>query len=215
MRPFESFAGVAAHLPQANVDTDQILPARFLKTVTRAGLAQGLFADLRADPAFVLNRAPWNRAEILVAGANFGCGSSREHAPWALLDFGIRCVVAPGFADIFAINCLKNGLLAVTLDPGAVARLLREVAVAATSALAVDLPGQTVTASSGEVHRFWIDPATKRRLAEGADDVARTAGHEAAIAAHEHRRRRERPWLCAPTVPPEARLWTAPELEGG
>lgn len=170
MEKFSTLTAVAAPLPMINVDTDMIIPKQFLKTTARRGLARGLFFDWRSDADFVLNQPRYQGASILVAGENFGCGSSREHAPWALLDFGIRCVIAPSFGDIFYNNCCKNGLLPIRL-----ARPPFEV-----SELAVDLEGQTVGGT-----QFEIDPYRKQCLLLGLDDIALTLQHEADITAYE------------------------------
>ncbi|MGE7964018.1 3-isopropylmalate dehydratase small subunit [Pseudomonas sp. NPDC089918] len=201
MKPFQHITGVAAALPLANIDTDKILPARFLKTIRREGLADGLFAVLREDPAFVLNRSPWHRAEILVALDNFGCGSSREHAPWALLDFGIRCIIAPGFADIFYNNCFKNGILPVVLPRDQVDALLESVSAPKLARLEIDLPKQTVQLADGRIFCFSTDPARKRALLEGLDDIGNTLTFEDKIAAFEAARRESQPWL--PPIPTE------------
>ena len=200
MQPFTRIEAVAAPLMRANIDTDMIIPKQFLKTVTRTGLARGLFHELKTradgspDPDFVLNRAPYAGAEILIAGPNFGCGSSREHAPWALLDQGIRCVIASSFADIFYNNCFKNGILPLIL-PQPVVEALADQARGGNHRFVIDLPGQTVTAPDGTVHRFDMDPARKTVLVEGLDDIGLTLKHADAIAAHEDRRRLATPWL--------------------
>ncbi|HXE31009.1 MAG TPA: 3-isopropylmalate dehydratase small subunit [Terriglobales bacterium] len=172
MQPFTRLEGRVIPLDRANVDTDQIIPKQFLKTLSRQGLSRGLFFDWRRDPAFVFNQPGYQGASILVAGENFGCGSSREHAAWALLDFGIRCVIAPSFGDIFYNNCCKNGLLPIRLaqPPFGAERLT------------VDLARQTVDGAP-----FAIDPYRKHCLLEGLDDIAITLRHEAAIAAYEAR----------------------------
>ncbi len=165
MQPFNRLEGVAAPLPLANVDTDQIIPARFLKTVERAGLGKGLFAGLRFEadgaekPDFVLNQPAYRQAKVLIAGDNFGCGSSREHAPWALMDFGIRCVIAPSFADIFANNCLNNGMLLITLPQAEVDALIDE-AKGGNHVFAIDLEAQTVSAPGGAT---TPSPSTRAR----------------------------------------------------
>jgi 3-isopropylmalate/(R)-2-methylmalate dehydratase small subunit len=201
MQAFTTLTGIAAPLDMINVDTDMIIPKQFLKTIKRTGLGSNLFDEMRYDqagaeiPDFVLNRAPYRNAEILVAGANFGCGSSREHAPWALLDFGIRCVVAPSFADIFYNNCFKNGILPVVLPEENCAALRRFAAEAPDPRLTADLPAQEIRKPDGTAHRFEIDPFRKRCLLEGLDDIALTLSHDADIDAYEDRLRRERPWL--------------------
>lgn len=193
MIPFVTLEGIAAPLPVANLDTDQILPKQFLKTITRSGLGKGLFYDFRFAPDgsaiadFILNRAPFNTARILIAGENFGCGSSREHAPWALLDFGIRCVIAPSFADIFYNNCFNNGLLPIVLPIDAVCALVAET-LGNGNDLRIDLPGQTVTTASGITYGFAIDPVGKRKLLNGLDPIGETLAYAAAITAFEAHR---------------------------
>ncbi len=200
MQPFIHLTGVAAPLPQANLDTDQIIPKQFLKTVEREGLGRGLFYDLRFDeagrprPEFVLNQPTYAGAKVLVVGENFGCGSSREHAPWALMDFGVRCVIAESFADIFYENCFSNGLLPVALPADAVAALADE-ARGGNHVFEIDLPSQTVTAPSGARFRFEIDPVRKRKLLEGLDAIGETLAHGVEIAAFEVRDAAARPWL--------------------
>ena len=203
MTPFTTLAGIAAPLAMANVDTDMIVPKQYLKTVRRTGLGAGLFAELRfhedgsekAD--FVLNREPWRRASILIAGENFGCGSSREHAPWALLDFGIRCILAPSFAEIFFANCANNGILAVALPADEVHALQRQAEDGAAR-FQVDLAAQTVAVSGGPTVAFQIEAERKHRLLAGLDAVALGLAREAQIAAFEARMAAERPWLAAP-----------------
>jgi 3-isopropylmalate dehydratase small subunit len=199
MQPFQKLEGRAAPLALANIDTDQIIPAPFLKTVERAGLGKGLFHGLRFDvdgrekPDFVLNQPAYRNSAILIAGDNFGCGSSREHAPWALLDYGVRCVIAPSFADIFFSNSANNGLLLITLPAGEVDALLDE-ARGGNHTFAVDLEAQTVTAPSGTVRRFEIDPDRKRKLLLGLDAVGETLQHRGAIDSFEEKRRLTQPW---------------------
>jgi 3-isopropylmalate/(R)-2-methylmalate dehydratase small subunit len=201
--PFTTLAGIAAPLPLANVDTDKIIPARFLKTIARTGLGRNLFASLRHDeqgrerPDFVLNQEPYRRAEILIAFENFGCGSSREHAPWALLDFGIRCVIAPDFADIFHNNCFKNGVLPVRLPRAVCERLMEDARMGANARLTVDLERQVVVRPSGEEIPFEIDPFRRHLLLNGLDDVGQTLQHAAAIASFEARQKAAQPWLYA------------------
>ncbi len=193
--------GVAAALPMANVDTDMIIPKQFLKTIRRTGLGRYLFHERRRTPegaeiaSFVLNRPPWRDARILVAGANFGCGSSREHAPWALADFGIRCVIAPSFADIFFTNSGKNGILLITLPEADVATLMRDAQAAETAALAVDLEAGTITRADGSVIVFDIDDHRRHCLLNGIDDIGLTLGRTAVIEAYEARTAALRPWL--------------------
>jgi 3-isopropylmalate/(R)-2-methylmalate dehydratase small subunit len=200
MQPFNRLDGKAAPLPIANVDTDQIIPKQFLKTVEREGLAKGLFYDLRFDeqgrpkPGFTLNRPEYAGAQVLIAGDNFGCGSSREHAPWALMDFGIRCVIAPSFADIFHGNCLNNGLLTVALAPEQVDELMDE-ARGGNHVFSVDLESQTVTAPSGKAYRFEIEPASKEKLLKGLDAIGETLMHAADIDVFEMKQALAKPWL--------------------
>ncbi len=198
MQKFTTLTGIAAPLAMMNVDTDMIIPKQFLKTIKRTGLGQFLFNDVRhmpdgtENPAFTLNRPPHRAAKILVTGANFGCGSSREHAPWALLDFGISCIIAPSFADIFFNNCFKNGLLPIVLPQAQVDQLMKLAEQGAE--LAVDLEAQTVIA--GEIKfSFTVDAFRKRCLLEGLDDIGLTEQHEGEIAAFEARRKSENPWL--------------------
>jgi 3-isopropylmalate dehydratase small subunit len=192
MQAFTTLSGPAIPFGASNVDTDVIIPARFLKTISRAGLGAGAFATLRATPDNVFDSHA--RAPILIAGANFGCGSSREHAPWALADLGIRVVISPGFADIFAGNAFKNGLLLVTLPQDAVDRLM---AVAADGeAITIDLENQVVTTPFQDRFEFAMDPFRKHCLVNGLDEIGLTLGMDAAIAAHEARAASERPWLA-------------------
>ena len=203
MEPFIKLSGVAAYLPLINVDTDMIIPKQFLKTIKRTGLGVSLFHDLRYDdaggekPDFVLNREPYRNAKILIAGDNFGCGSSREHAPWSLLDFGIRCVIAPGFADIFFNNCFKNGILPIVLPAEQVAALAEAATGGSNATFTVDLEAQTVTAPDGRVVAFDVDPFRKHCLIHGLDDIALTLEKAGAIDAFEQRQRSEHGWLYA------------------
>ena len=202
MTPFTHLDGRAAPLAMANVDTDQIIPKQFLKTIEREGLAKGLFYDLRFDgdgkakPDFVLNQPAYQGASVLVAGDNFGCGSSREHAPWALLDFGLRCVIAPSFADIFYNNCFENGLLPVALPEDAVKAIMDE-AKGGNHMVSVDLETQTVVSPSGRKFSFEIDPGRKEKLLKGLDAVGETLQHAGDISVYEERRKVMRPWLEA------------------
>jgi 3-isopropylmalate dehydratase small subunit len=202
MTPFTHLDGRAAPLAIANLDTDQIIPKQFLKRIDREGLGQGLFFDLRFDeagkekPDFVLNRPAYAGVKMLIAGDNFGCGSSREHAPWALLDFGVRCVIAPSFADIFYNNCFQNGLLPIILPDDQVKALMDE-AKGGNHLFSVDLEAQAVTAPSGARFSFQIDPARKQKLLRGLDAVGESLQHAAAIDAFEERRRLTRPWAAA------------------
>jgi 3-isopropylmalate/(R)-2-methylmalate dehydratase small subunit len=204
MKPFTTLTAVAAPLDMANVDTDRIIPVRFLRKLrsAQAGYDPYLFHDMRFDskgqenPDFVLNRAPWRRAGILVAGANFGCGSSREGAVYALLDWGIRAVIAPSFGDIHYANELQNGMLPVTL-PEEICRGLRDQLRARPGAtLAIDLPAQTVTDTEGTAHPFAIDPVYRERLLKGLDDIGLVLENTAAIEAFEKEYHAQRPWLA-------------------
>ncbi len=207
MEPFRKLEGVAAPLPMVNVDTDKIIPAHWLKTIKRTGLGVGLFETLRyredgsEDPDFVLNRDPWRRAVILITGENFGCGSSREHAPWALLDYGIRCVIAPSFADIFFNNCFKNGILPVVLPRETVDALMAEAEQAENPVFTVDLESQLILRPSGNAPvRFEIDPFKRHCLLEGLDDIGLTLQKAEKIERYEERLRREKPWLFRPAA---------------
>ena len=194
-------------MPLANVDTDKIIPARFLKTIARTGLGRNLFDSLRYDaagaerPEFVLNQAPYRDAGILIAHENFGCGSSREHAPWALLDFGIRCVIAPDFADIFHSNCFKNGILPVCLPRAVCDVLMADARMGGNARLTVDLQRQCVVRPSGEEITFTIDPLRRHLLLHGLDDVGQTLQHAAAIDRYEADVRGARPWLPSLATP--------------
>jgi 3-isopropylmalate dehydratase/3-isopropylmalate/(R)-2-methylmalate dehydratase small subunit len=200
MRAFIRLDGRAAPMPIANIDTDQIIPKQFLKTVEREGLGKGLFFDLRFDgeghekPDFVLNQPAFKGVNVLIAGENFGCGSSREHAPWALLDFGITCVIAPSFADIFYENCFQNGVLPVVLPDEQVRRLSAE-AKGGNHVFSVDLEAQTVTAPSGETFHFEIDAGRKEKMLKGLDSVGETLEHAGDIGVFEQQRKLARPWL--------------------
>ncbi|MDR3521240.1 MAG: 3-isopropylmalate dehydratase small subunit [Acidocella sp.] len=191
MDKFTVLTGAAAPLNMANVDTDKIIPARFLKTIKRTGLGKDLFSNLRYNddgsekPDFVLNQPKYRKAEILVAGENFGCGSSREHAPWALLDFGIRCVIAPSFADIFHGNCFKNGILPVVLPAEACEQLMADAALGTNARLTVDLARQVVVRPDGQEIHFEVDAFRKHCLLNGLDDIGLTLEHVAAIDTYE------------------------------
>ena len=203
MDKFDKLTGVAAPLPQINVDTDMIIPKQFLKTIKRTGLGKNLFDEMRynadgtENPDFVLNKPAYRNAQILVAGDNFGCGSSREHAPWALLDFGIRCVIAPSFADIFFNNCAKNGILAIALPQEQVDLLMDDAGRGANAVLTVDLEAQTITGPDGGTIHFEIDPHRKRCLLEGLDDIGLSLEKGDAIDAYEAKLKRSAPWLAA------------------
>ncbi|WP_213269343.1 3-isopropylmalate dehydratase small subunit [Hyphomonas sp.] len=205
MTPFIRLDGTAAPLmdkgkPMSNVDTDMIIPKQFLKTTERTGLAKGLFYELKTradgseDPGFVLNRPQYAKASILIAGDNFGCGSSREHAPWALADQGITCIIAPSFADIFHNNCYKNGILPVRLPAGVCEKLAAE-AGGPNHLFSVDLEAQTVTAPSGEVHAFEVDPGRKSNLMAGLDEIGASLTAASDIDRFEDQRRLATPWL--------------------
>lgn len=196
MQPFTTLTGIAAPLPMINVDTDMIIPKQFLKTIERTGLGKNLFDELRHNedgsdkPDFILNRAPWTSAQILVTGANFGCGSSREHAPWALLDFGLRCIIAPSFADIFFGNCFKNGILPITLPQDQVDQLMR--VAEAGQPLTIMLEQQEVTTPDGQAYGFTIDSFRKHCLLNGLDEIGLTLEHQTDISQFEQQRPR---WL--------------------
>ncbi len=200
MEKFTTLRGVAAPLAMINVDTDMIIPKQFLKTIHRSGLGKNLFDEMRYDddgaekPDFVLNRPAYREAVILVAGDNFGCGSSREHAPWALLDFGIRCVIAPSFADIFYNNCFKNGILPIVLPQAQVDLLMDDAERGANATVAVDLEAQQITGPDGGVVAFDIDPFRKHCLLNGLDDIGLTLQKAAAIGDYESRHNPEAPW---------------------
>jgi 3-isopropylmalate/(R)-2-methylmalate dehydratase small subunit len=202
MKAFTTLTAVGAPMPIANVDTDQIVPKQFLKGVERTGLGRGLMYDFRFDeqgkpkPDFVLNQPAYKGAGVLIVGENFGCGSSREHAPWALLDFGISCVIAPSFADIFYGNCFNNGLLPITLAKDEVAQLTDE-ARGANHVFSIDLTTQTVSSPSGKVFKFEIDPGRKTKLLEGLDDIGLSLKRRDAIDAFEARRKLAQPWMRA------------------
>lgn len=201
MEAFTVLEGKVAPLDRVNVDTDQIIPKQYLKTIKRTGLREGLFTDWRytsdGNPVdgFVLNQPRYDGASILLARDNFGCGSSREHAPWALLDHGFRCIVAPSFADIFFNNCFKNGMLPVVLQKAEVDRLFREVEAQSGYRLTVDLAAQTVTTPAGASFRFAVDRFRKDCLLNGLDEIGLTLQNAADIDAYEQRRKREAPWL--------------------
>jgi 3-isopropylmalate/(R)-2-methylmalate dehydratase small subunit len=201
MTPFTTLTGIAAPLPLINVDTDMIIPKQFLKTIQRSGLGKNLFDEMRYDtegheiPDFVLNRPAYRDAEILVSGDNFGCGSSREHAPWALLDFGIRCVIAPSFADIFFNNCFKNGILPIALAQEEVDLLMADAANGANARLTVNLADQTITRPDGSVISFEVDQFKKHCLLNGLDDIGLTMEKAAAIDSFEKSAAVQRPWV--------------------
>ena len=196
MEKFTVLNGLVVPLDRANVDTDQIIPKQYLSSIKRTGFAEGLFAEWRKDPGFVLNQSRFKGATILLGRKNFGCGSSREHAPWALMDGGFRCVIAPSFADIFFTNSFKNGFLPVVLAESEVDRLFHECAAFPGFRLVVDLEQQTVaTTDQSIVMRFDIDPFRKYCLLNGLDEIGLTLRHAEKIRAYEERRRAESPWL--------------------
>ncbi len=200
MEKFNTLQGIAAPFPMVNVDTDRIIPARFLKTIKKTGLGKNLFNELRYNedgsekPEFVLNKPAYRDARILVAGDNFGCGSSREHAPWALIDFGIRCVIAPSFADIFNNNASKNGMLLIALPQETVDKLMEDAEKGGNARLSVDLEKQQIVRPDGEVIDFDIDPFKKHCLLNGLDDIALTLQKDDRIGAFEEARKTAQPW---------------------
>ena len=191
MQPFTSLTGVAAPMPTVNIDTDQIIPKNYLKTIKRTGLGKGLFAEKRynddgsENPDFVLNKPAYRRAEVIVAGDNFGCGSSREHAPWALLDFGIRCVISTSFADIFYNNCFKNGVLPIKVSPEDLEKLMDDADRGANATLTIDLESQTIKGPDGGTLHFDIDPFRKHCLLNGLDDIGLTLEKDTKIGDYE------------------------------
>ena len=201
MQKFDKLTGVAAPLPMINIDTDMIIPKQFLKTIKRSGLGKNLFDELRFEPDgrekpdFVLNKPAYRKAQILVAGDNFGCGSSREHAPWALLDFGIRCIIATSFADIFYNNCFKNGILPIRLPREDVDKLMDDASRGANAVVSIDLEQQTITGPDGGRIAFAIDGFRKHCLLNGLDDIGLTLEKAAAIDGFEAKRRHAQPWL--------------------
>jgi len=201
MEKFTTLTGIAAPLPMINVDTDMIIPKQFLKTIKRTGLGKHAFDEMRYGdggkeiPEFVLNREPYRKASILVSYDNFGCGSSREHAPWALADFGFRCVIAPSFADIFFNNCVNNGILCIQLPKEQVEALVKDAELGANARFTVDLEAQTIARPDGSTITFEIEPHRKERLLNGVDFIGLTMQKDAAIASYEERRKTETPWL--------------------
>lgn len=201
MDKFTTLTGVAAPMPLVNIDTDMIIPKQFLKTIARTGLGKNLFDEMRYTqdgaeiPGFVLNQPAYRNAEILVAGDNFGCGSSREHAPWALLDFGIRSVISTSFADIFYNNCFKNGILPIVLPQEAVDMLMDDARKGANARMTVDLEAQTVTTSDGHSFSFDVDPHRKHCLINGLDDIGLTMEKATAIDKYESKAATLRPWV--------------------
>jgi 3-isopropylmalate/(R)-2-methylmalate dehydratase small subunit len=200
MQKFTKLTGVAAPLPIINIDTDMIIPKDYLKTIKRTGLGVGLFAEMRylddgsENPDFVLNKAAWRKAQILVAGDNFGCGSSREHAPWALLDFGIKCVISTSFADIFYNNCFKNGILPITVSPQDLDKLMDDAQRGANATVTVDLETLEIRGPDGGVIRFDLDAFKRHCLLNGLDDIGLTLEKAASIAVFEKANAERRPW---------------------
>ena len=200
MEKFITLTGIAASLPMINVDTDMIIPKQYLKTIKRTGLGEAYSPSFATTstasrkPDFVLHKPPYDKAKILIAGDNFGCGSSREHAPWALLDFGIRCIIAPSFADIFYNNCFKNGILPITLPQSEIDKLIDDASRGANATITIDLPNQEIRGPDGGVIRFDIDPFLKRCLMEGLDDIGLTLEKAHHIEAFETEHRTRRPW---------------------
>ena len=201
MQKFTKLTAVAAPLPMINIDTDAIIPKQFLKTIKRTGLGKHLFHELRYDeegkdvPDFVLNKPAYRKAQILVAGENFGCGSSREHAPWALLDFGIRCVISTSFADIFYNNCFQNGILPIKVSPDDLDKLMDDANRGANATITVDLENQEIRGPDGGVVKFEMDPFRKRCLLEGLDNIGLTLQNEKAIGDYETKAAAARSWV--------------------
>lgn len=201
MQPFTNFTAIAAPMPLINIDTDMIIPKQFLKTIKRTGLGKNLFDEMRFTPEgqeipdFVLNKPAYRKAGIIVAGDNFGCGSSREHAPWALLDFGIRVIIAPSFADIFYNNCFKNGMLPIVLPKADVDKLMDDAKRGANATVTIDLESQKIKGPDGGTIHFDIDPFRKKCLMEGLDDIGLTLMKKNAIDTYEAALRNEKPWL--------------------
>ncbi|GGF45807.1 3-isopropylmalate dehydratase small subunit [Aliidongia dinghuensis] len=202
MQKFTSLTGVAAPLPMINIDTDKIIPKQYLKTIQRTGLGKGLFDEMRykadgsENPDFVLNQPAYRQSKILVAGENFGCGSSREHAPWALLDYGIRCIIASSFADIFYNNCFKNGVLPLIVPEETVAQLMEDAGKGANAVLTIDLENQTISRPDGEKVSFQIDPFRKHCLLNGLDDIGLTLEKGREIDSYEDQLKLTQPWLA-------------------
>ena len=201
MNKFDKLSGIAAPMPMVNINTDMIIPKQFLKTIKRSGLGVNLFDEMRYDrdgnevPDFVLNKPQYRDAQILVAGDNFGCGSSREHAPWAIADFGITCVIAPSFADIFYNNCFKNGILPIALPQEQVDLLMKDAEKGSNARIEVDLEAQTITSSDGEVISFQVDAFKKHCLMNGLDDIGLTLEKAASIDSFESAAAQARPWV--------------------
>ena len=201
MEKFNTLTGIAAPMPLINIDTDMIIPKQFLKTIKRSGLGVNLFDEMRYDddrneiPTFVLNQDSYRDAQIIIAGDNFGCGSSREHAPWAIADFGITCVIAPSFADIFHNNCFKNGILPIALPKEQIDVLMKDAEKGANARMTVDIEEQTVTTSDGEVFKFEVDAFKKHCLMQGLDDIGLTMEKAASIDTFEAAAQTQRPWV--------------------
>ncbi|MBQ0802360.1 MAG: 3-isopropylmalate dehydratase small subunit [Sulfitobacter litoralis] len=201
MNKFDKLSGIAAPMPMVNIDTDMIIPKQFLKTIKRSGLGVNLFDEMRYDrdgnevPDFVLNKPQYRETQILVAGDNFGCGSSREHAPWAIADFGITCVIAPSFADIFYSNCFKNGILPIALPQEQVDLLMKDAEKGSNARIEVDLEAQTITSSDGDVFTFQVDAFKKHCLMNGLDDIGLTMEKAASIDSFESAAAQARPWV--------------------
>jgi len=201
MQKFDKLTGVAAPLAMINVDTDMIIPKQHLKTIKRTGLGKALFDEMRYEtdgtekPDFVLNQPAYRKAQVLIAGANFGCGSSREHAPWALLDFGIRCIIAPSFADIFHTNCFKNGILPIPLPQETVDKLMEDARKGANAQLTIDLEKQEIVRPDGETIKFQIDGFRRHCLLNGLDDIGLTMQKGGDISGYETRQATAQPWL--------------------
>jgi 3-isopropylmalate/(R)-2-methylmalate dehydratase small subunit len=201
MDKFGTLTGIAAPMPLINIDTDMIIPKQFLKTIKRSGLGVNLFDEMRYDDDrkeiadFVLNQDAYREAQIIVAGDNFGCGSSREHAPWAIKDFGITCVIAPSFADIFYGNCFKNGILPIALPQEQIDVLMKDAEKGSNARMTIDLEAQTVTTSDGEVFSFEVDSFKKHCLMQGLDDIGLTMEKVASIDTYEATAQTQRPWV--------------------
>ena len=201
MEKFETLNGVAAPLNIVNIDTDMIIPKQFLKTIKRTGLGKSLFHEMRYAqggaelPEFVLNKPAYRKAQVLVAGDNFGCGSSREHAPWALLDFGIRCVISTSFADIFYNNCFKNGILPIVVSPEDLKKLMDDADRGSNATLSIDLPNQEIRGPDGGTVKFDLDPFRKHCLMNGLDDIALSLEKSSAIDSFEKKQAISQPWL--------------------
>jgi len=200
MEKFTILTGVAAPLKQINVDTDKIIPKQYLKTIKRTGLGKGLFAEMRykddgsENPDFVLNKPAYRQTKVLVAGDNFGCGSSREHAPWALLDFGIRCVISTSFADIFFNNCFQNGILPIKVSPEDLEKLFDDADRGSNATLTIDLAKQEIRGPDGGTIKFDIDPFRKHCLLNGIDDIGLTMEKKSKIESYEKKAAEKRPW---------------------